>query len=454
VGERMRQGCVKARRLIPVLLVILLVACSDQASPASISAPTPTGSLTPSFEPTTTQAPLTPEPSATPALPLSPTATATTLPAATAPSLSDTWFGAGTVGLFVASEDGPSSLWALQESGTLASLLDGVGSDARVSPDGKWLGYTEWSDDGSSALVLHHATSDETRQILSETTSGLSSFTFFPDGERLVYLDLGATTTGGVPWALVATDLDSGTQVRYEALMADAESRPLPGGPAGWIHGRDGSEELIIETFLPYTEAGWMGVWGVMLPADGAPASLAALPLRELVSATPPYYSRMYVSPDREKLAFLARDPDYYPQGYASVAYDIAVNRLEMLRVEDGTRHALLVVDNGSALAPTLSWSPDGERLLFAQGTYEGENFDALSLKSSDAGGSVVTYGPLDLPPLGGLLELVWCKPALALYVTWDGRDSTEHLLSFDLNTGVSTEVSAARRISIVGCAP
>ena len=125
-----------------------------------------------------------------------------------------------------------------------------------------------------------------------------------------------------------------------------------------------------------------------------------------------------------------------------------------MLRLEDATRRALVVADDGSALASTLSWSPDGDRLLFAQGTYEGEHFDKLSLKSTDAAGSVVAYGPLNLPPLGGLLELAWCRPALALYVTWDGRDGTEHLLSFDLNTGVSTDVTTARRISIVGCAP
>jgi hypothetical protein len=114
----------------------------------------------------------------------------------------------------------------------------------------------------------------------------------------------------------------------------------------------------------------------------------------------------------------------------------------------------LVEASDGSALARGLAWSPAGERLLFVQGTYEGESFAELSLKSSDSSGTVVTYGPLTLPPLGGLLELAWCDPSLALYVTWDGGAGTQHLLSFDLNTGVSGEVSSGRQLQIVGCAP
>jgi hypothetical protein len=77
-----------------------------------------------------------------------------------------------------------------------------------------------------------------------------------------------------------------------------------------------------------------------------------------------------------------------------------------------------------------------------------------LSLKSSDRSGTIVEYGPLTLPPLGDLFDLTWCDKSLALYVTWDGGDGTHRLLSFDLNTGISTEISAGQRAEIVSCAP
>jgi hypothetical protein len=153
-------------------------------------------------------------------------------------------------------------------------------------------------------------------------------------------------------------------------------------------------------------------------------------------------------------VAFLGRDPDYYPDNYFPEFYDLAVNRLEVAALADAARTVLVEASDGSALARGLAWSPAGERLLFVQGTYEGESFAELSLKSSDSSGTVVTYGPLTLPPLGGLLELAWCDPSLALYVTWDGGAGTQHLLSFDLNTGVSGEVSSGRQLQIVGCAP
>ena len=125
-----------------------------------------------------------------------------------------------------------------------------------------------------------------------------------------------------------------------------------------------------------------------------------------------------------------------------------------MLDLDGGARSTVVEVKDGSSLARALSWSPSGERLLFAQGHYEGESFVELSLKSSDRAGSVVSYAPLRLRSRGDLLDLAWCDASLALYVTWDGLAGTQHLLSVDLTTGVSAEINVGQRIEIVGCAP
>jgi len=114
----------------------------------------------------------------------------------------------------------------------------------------------------------------------------------------------------------------------------------------------------------------------------------------------------------------------------------------------------MLAVRGDAALARALAWSPSGERLLFAQGFYEGESFARLDLKSTERGGAIVAYGPLDLPPLGGLLKLAWCDPSLAFYLLWDGSDGSQRLHAFDLNTGASAKISAGGRLEIVGCAP
>ena len=144
----------------------------------------------------------------------------------------------------------------------------------------------------------------------------------------------------------------------------------------------------------------------------------------------------------------------HFPGNYFPEFYDLAVNRLQMADLASGARTTLVEARDGSALARALAWSPSGERLLFAQGFYEGESFARLDLKSTDQGGAIVAYGPLELPPLGGLLKLAWCDPSLAFYLLWDGSDGSQRLHAFDLNTGASAKISAGGRLEIVGCAP
>lgn len=431
-----------------LLLLTLTAACGGSGPPTPTPVPLERIQPTPTLAATATVAPT--EPAATVTLSPAPTAT----PTATPPSEPATWYGGAALALFSSGDGEQTDLYAMEADATTRLVLADVGRDARVSPGGRWLGFVRWGQDGRGSLELHDAGSGERRQITPETTSGLLRFAFDPDGRRLAYLDLGAYTEAGVPWALVVVDLESDAEARYEALMRNDGAQPLPGAPVGWSQAVPDKDELLIDTFVPYTEGGWMGVWGVTLPADGHSVQLDSLPLRALIPAVPAYSSQVYLAPDGRSVAFLGRDPDYYPDNYFPEFYDLAVNRLEIAALADGARTVLVEASDGSALARGLAWSPAGERLLFAQGTYEGESFAELSLKSSDRGGAVVTYGPLTLPALGGLLELAWCNPSLALYVTWDGGAGTQHLLSFDLNTGVSGEVSNGSQLQIVGCVP
>jgi hypothetical protein len=355
--------------------------------------------------------------------------------------------------LYVSGDGDQGELYALMDDFSSELLVEGVGNDVAVSPDGRWLGYVVWHDDGGADLVLQEATSGQEQRITPETFSGMLRFAFHAGSSRLSYLDLGSYSDEGVPWALVVEELESGESARYDALMANPESRPLPGAPIGWSGQPVDGEELIIDTFLPYTEGGWMGVWGVALPVDGSSAPLDTLPTREIVPGAS-YSSQVLLAPDRRSVAFLGRDPDYEPDDYQPEFYDLAVNRMVTASLADGARTRLVEALDGSALARALDWAPTGERLLFAQGFYEGNYFAELSLKSSDLNGTVVTYGPLTLPSPGGLLALAWCTPSAALYVTYDSGGGVEQLLLFDLNTGVSTEITAARRLQVVGCAP
>jgi len=354
--------------------------------------------------------------------------------------------------LIVSGSYDQADLYALGGDGAMWHLLSDVGNEAQVSPDGRWLGSVRWDDAGRVTLELHDAQTSAARELASNASGGLLAFTFDPTGRRLAYLDLGSYGEQGVPWALVIQDLVGDALSRYDALMSGSGSRPLPGMPVGWS-GTAG-DELLIDTFLPGTEAGWLGVWGVTLPPDGAPASLDALPLREIIPGTPAYSSELYLAPDRQSVAFLGRNPDYSPENYAPEFYDLAVNWLGVAALADGAHTVIVEATDGSALARALSWSPDGQRLLFAQGRYAGEDFAELSLKSADRNGTVVEYGPLALSPQGGLLQLAWCDPSQTLYVTWSSEDGMERLVSFNMHTGVSTELSVGQRLEIIGCVP
>jgi hypothetical protein len=357
------------------------------------------------------------------------------------------------VALFSVGDYASGDLYALGDDGMARLVFPGVGRGTSVSPDGRWLGFVRGETEDKPWIELHDAKTGASRQIVPDTFAASTlNLAFDRSSRRLAYLYLGDLGENGVvPWALVVVDLEQDTTARYDAQMTHEDRRSLPGMPVGW----SSSDELIINTFMPYSGGGWAGVRGVTFPADGAPASLDTLSLRELLPGAPAYLSRLFLSPDGQNLAFLGRDLDYKPDNYLFEFYDLAVNRLEIVTLASGARTLQFRVDDGSALAHALAWSPAGDRLLFAQGRYEGgEHLGTLTLKSSDLNGAVVEHGPLTLPPLSTLADLAWCTASQVLYVVWDGSDYTQQLYSLDLSTALSTQLSSGDQINLITCAP
>lgn len=441
-------------RFLALLLWVLIVACNPTEGATSEVLPEQSeGLVSPVVETATPIPPQEPESTPTPPPAIEEIEPPPPTPSETsAPAVTDSWYPPGAILVITRGNDDLADVYAIGKDGGEQTVLTDVGHQVSVSPDGRWLGYVLWQDNGYSTLVLHDAASGERREMSPDTQSGMLRFLFDQSGSRLAYVDLGAYAGGRVPWSLIITNLDSGMSVRYDAVMADADARPLPGVPVGWSE--SGSKEhIILDTFLPYTEGGWMGVWDVPLPDGSVSGLLDTLSPRELVPSGA-YSSLVLLAPDGQNVAYLGRDQNYLPDNYFPEYYDLAVNRLAVASLEEGSGYTLVEVDDGSALARAFAWSPSSDRLLYAQGMYEGESLAALVLKSTDLSGTVVTYGPLDVPGPGELMDLVWCDPAAVFFVTWDGQVGEEKLISFDLNTGASREIAAGRRVDIVTCVP
>jgi dipeptidyl aminopeptidase/acylaminoacyl peptidase len=263
---------------------------------------------------------------------------------------------------------------------------------------------------------------------------------------RLAFLELAPPEVENMPWAIVVVRLEDGMTTRLEASTLP-ELHRYPGNPLGWSASGD---ELLIATFLPYSDGLYAGVWAISVPPDTPSGMLTGLPSRLLVPGGG-YRSVPRISPDGTRLLYLARDPEYMPADFEPVE-DFAANQLWVLDLASGQPALLYEVTDGDALMRDAAWSPDGSEILLAQGHFAGPEFGTLALKILDAEGQ-----PRDAPAVPVAegkyaMSLHWCRPDLAL-VQYMTRDTMFELAGVDpTGTGDWWEPQSGQPAFLLGC--
>lgn len=436
----------RARLLCSVALLVLTASCVGPVpSPTAVptdQAPTSTPTSTPTVLPTVTAVPTatsTPTvllPTATPL----PTPTATPTQPASRPQL---------VALLGAGPEEAPQLVAVTTDGSVAAHELEVYQGAAVSSSGRWVASPSTYPSAPS-VVITDLQSETTYTIDATAEWAVYGMAFDHAEARLAFLELGPAQVHPIPWAIVVVNLANGSTTRYEDTSRPAEG-VYPGNPLAWA---SSDRELLIGTFLPYSDGFYAGVQALTIPPGTASTPIASLDQRTLIPGGA-YRSIPRLSPDGGRLLYLARDPDYMPADYAPVL-DFAVNQLWALDIESATPTLLYGVTNGDALGGDLiggaaAWAPSGEQILLAQGHYAGMNWGTLALQVYDETGQVQELAPLPMPEESAGLHLAWCRPDIAFAVLTAGSDPTQ-LHMVDAETGVLKLLTTADAVFVLGC--
>lgn len=347
-----------------------------------------------------------------------------------------------TIALYASGPDG-AGLFALPMEGDGIDLEMDVYRDATISRDGMWVASPD-SAPPAGAVILSNLETEVQHTVVISAGFNLHGMAFDPDATRLAFVVVGPPQGDATAWAIILVDVEDGSTQTFPATAGPGEI-DLPGTPIGWI-----GDELFLNAFIPYTEEGSAGVWGIRLPEGIESTPFDALEQRNLLRGDS-YLFRADLAPEIARLLYLGRDPNYVPAGYEPIAYDIAVNRLWVLDLDVVTPTLLVEVTDGGALATDAAWSPDGTRILYAEGTYAGDAFDQLILKIYEQDGTIQEVTSLSLSEDGGLYDLAWCAPDLALVTLVSGPDVTE-LYAVDLAAGEVDQVASGATTFVTGC--
>ena len=422
-------------RVKHVLAVLLLLACivgGGSCLPGATTLPTPTP-LPESSIPTET-ATRTPSPNPTP----TPSATAAPTQTPTAkPSLSEA------TALYAAGSGEQDQLFAVTADGTTIDLQRHVTSRAAVSDNGRWVA-TANDQLPADAVVISDLEATTTYTIPVRADFDPYGMAFDSSTARLAFLELSSPDAEGISWALVIVDLEHGSTKRFPVTIT-AEDEHLPGSPIGWS-----GQDLLINTFVPFSEVGSAGLWSVALPPSVTPMPFDELDRRMLLPGDR-YLFTPHLSAEGTQLLYLSRDYDYTPDNYGPVGYDLAVNQLGLFDL--GSRSSTLLVEEteGGALGGDIAWSPDGTLGLSAEGRYDDGTFASLTLKTVDGGGAVTEVAPVPLPPDGFLVSIDWCRADRALVVVGTS-DRVYELHTVDITSGHSSLITSDDYITVLGC--
>jgi len=374
-----------------------------------------------------------------------PTASPSPTPSPTPPAtLRSVRLPADTIALYGLGKEQSLDLYALGAAGSARGLDVQVDRGWLVSGDGRWAVHLDAPGAAARAIVIDNLEDERSYTIpLGEAGCMAELWTFDRAGTRLASVEIRLDA-----WALVVVDLQDGSNRRYE--LARPQGQPfamLPGHPLGWA----ATGELVLDTFYPFSEGGYAGIWALTLPDGASSTSLADLGRHQLVPHGA-YIFRPQLSPDGTRLLYLAREPGYTPEGYTLHGgfEDVMANQLWSLDVASGQAQKLVEVTDGGALAHAVAWSPDGREALFAQGRYiDGQRLTALTLQAVDAAGSARQIGAL--PAESQLMDLRWCRPDLALAILYHPGGAASELYTVDLAGGRMAFVGKGQQVCVLG---
>jgi hypothetical protein len=435
--RQQKEISMRLRFLCCAALAILAVGgcLAPQPSPiptGTIQLPTPTSEPTQTAEPTWTPVP---PPTAT----AEPTPTATSTATSTAQPPSPEW-----IALYAAGPEQAPQLYALAGDGSLRDLELNVYQGAAASGSGRWVASPSSFPTAASAIITD--LQGETSYTVAATDGwGIYGMAFDRAKERLAFLELAPAPVQNIPWAVVVIDLVDGSTAHYEGTT-QPQADVYPGNPIVWA---PSGNELLLSTFLPYSDGLYAGVRALEIQRGTASAPVDTLRQRTLIPGGE-YRSVPRLSPDGARLLYLARDLGYMPADYTP-ALDFAVNQLWTVDLASATPTLLLEVTDGDALGADAAWAPDGERVLFAQGHYADMDWGSLALQVRDGAGAVQELAPLPLAEEGTGVRLAWCRPDTALAVLTAGPDLAQ-LHAVDVETGDLELLASAEKLFVLGC--
>ncbi len=408
-------------------LLVYLVGCASPTtsppSPTPEALPATATPVLPSPPPTATQAP-----TGTPMPP-----TPTPQPAHIA------WYAGGTYDA--------RDLFALDAAGSSTALDVTVHPPSAASIDGRWIATTDQPAPANEVRVTDLQTD---RTIAFPVTPEFDVFgmAFDSGATRLAYVEVGSPGENGTLWAVAVANLSNNTVTRFDAVFR-GEDGIKPGYPIGWS-----GDDLLLDTFIPYTEAGSLGIWALSIPSDTASAPIDSLGPEEVVPGDD-YLLAIRLSPDHDQLLYLNRDYDYTPDNYDAIGYNLAVNQLWWMNLETETANLLVAETEGGALGRQIAGSPDGSTALYAEGQYAGDTFETLTLKTLPIGNgeppSPTEVAPVPLPFKGYLSGLHWCTDETAVVVVAT-QDGEHQLHTLDIAGGTTQPVTEADSLQVLGC--
>jgi hypothetical protein len=323
-----------------------------------------------------------------------------------------------------------------------------------LSPDGKWLAYSE-SDDHEDRMILYNFETHETQTISPSVGANVEGPVLDAAGERVAYAilaDPAYQINGLYAWAIYVRTIATEVETLFGGpFLARPHERPLPGKPIAWV-----GDELLLNTLLYLGEDSNQGIWAldVNQAVPGEATSLQNYD-RQVLSPedlAPRLYHRPTISPGSDMLAFFIYDHDHEPSCLGDSWYEEGSTvALGVVPTTDGEPRVLVdVASVDSMLASPLTWSPDGQQILFAQGQCEDTStLLRWTLRIVDLRGNIVGEWPLESIETTWWGAALWCSPDDMFYTRQRGE-----LWHLNLVTGRNEQLLSDEWVRLIGCLP